>query len=110
MLKVEKRHLKSCTHPEFDTSHTKCKCPYRAIGMLNGVFIRKALRTSNYERALKIVRDWEAEGEAQEWAAPVTVDQAAGDFLADIAARHLNDSTARKYRTLVKQLRAWAQG
>ena len=74
--------------------------------MLNGVFIRKALRTSN-ERALKIVRTGRAR--AQERSTPVTVDQAAGDFLRDIAARQLNDSTARKYRTLVKQLRAWAE-
>jgi hypothetical protein len=42
MLKAEKRHTKICKAAEYDRNHTKCRCPYRAVGMLNEVFIRKA--------------------------------------------------------------------
>jgi len=34
--------------------------------MLNGVFVRRGLKTSDYEIALKKVRAWEAEGSARE--------------------------------------------
>jgi hypothetical protein len=39
---------------------------------------------------------------------PVTIERAAQEFLADIEARKMDDSTRRKYRTMLKQLRKYA--
>ena len=39
---------------------------------------------------------------------PVTIERAATEFLADIEARQMDESTRRKYRTMLKQLRAYA--
>ena len=58
MLKAEKRHTAACKASEYDRNHTKCKCSYRAVGMLNGVFVRKALKTSNYDQAKREFGKW----------------------------------------------------
>ena len=101
MLKVEKRHRNDCRYSQYDRAHTKCTCAYRAIGMLNGVFVRRGLKTSNYEIALKKVRAWEAEGSAREIQA-VTIEAATGAFMRDIGARNWQDSTKRKFRVLLE--------
>src|SRR5437016_12779887 len=76
MLKAEKRHTKACRASEYDRNVKKCKCPYRAVGMLNGVFIRKALKTSSQEQAQKILREWEASGAAEQTAEQIRIDNA----------------------------------
>jgi site-specific recombinase XerD len=38
----------------------------------------------------------------------VRIERAVKEFLADIEARKMDDSTRRKYRTMLKQLRAYA--
>ena len=101
MLKVEKRHRTDCRYSQYDRAHTKCTCAYRAIGMVNGVFVRRGLKTSNYEIALKKVRAWELEGSARE-AQAVTIEAAVGAFMRDIAARNWQDSTKRKFGTLLE--------
>jgi len=101
MLKVEKRHRKDCRYSQYDRAHAKCTCAYRAIGMLNGVFVRRGLKTSNYEIALKRVRAWDAEGSARE-AQAVTIEAATGAFMRDIGARNWQDSTKRKFGTLLE--------
>ena len=101
MLKVEKRHRKDCRYSQYDRAHAKCTCAYRAIGMLNGVFVRRGLKTSNYEIALKKVRAWDAEGSARE-AQAVTIEAATGAFMRDIGARNWQDSTKRKFGTLLE--------
>ena len=40
---------------------------------------------------------------------PVTIERVAAEFLADIEARQMDESTRRKYRTMLKQLRAYAE-
>jgi len=108
MLKVEKRHRKDCRYSQYDRAHAKCTCAYRAIGMLNGVFVRRGLKTSNYEIALKKVRAWDAEGSASE-AQAVTIEAATGAFMRDIGARNWQDSTKRKFGTLLEgRLRDYA--
>jgi hypothetical protein len=63
MLKPEKRHTAACvaqrrkknpTASEYDP-HARCTCNYRAIGMLGGTFVRKALKTANNETALETI-------------------------------------------------------
>ena len=66
MLKAQKRHCNGCRYSQYDRGHTKCTCPYHAIGVLNGVFIRKSLKTSNYETATRVIRNWESAGSARD--------------------------------------------
>jgi integrase len=106
MLKAEKRHTKRCRFKEYDRAQTKCRCAYHALGMLNGTFVRESLRTSNYEEAIKKIRERELGGNPEP--VPVTIEEAAKAFLNDIRAQQMNHSTTGKYRTLVKQLRAWS--
>ncbi|HTM51047.1 MAG TPA: hypothetical protein VL285_20265, partial [Bryobacteraceae bacterium] len=86
MLKAEKRHTKTCKASEYDRNHTRCKCQYRAVGMLNGVFVRKALKTSNLGQAQKVIRDWEASGSAERKDEPIRIEDATASFMRDIAA------------------------
>ena len=59
MLKAEKRHRESCRFDQYDRAHAKCTCSYRAIGVLNGTFVRRSLKTANYETAIRTIRKWE---------------------------------------------------
>lgn len=91
MLKAEKRYTKRCRFKEYGRAQTKCRCSYQAIGMLNGIFVRDSLRTSNYEEALKKIRERELGGKPAP--APVTIEEAAEAFLNDIRAQQMNHST-----------------
>ena len=101
MLKVEKRHRKDCRYSQYGRAHAKCTCAYRAIGMLNGVFVRRGLKTFNYETAVKRVRAWQEEGSTRETQA-VTLEDAVAAFMRDIGARNWQDSTKRKFGTLLE--------
>ena len=79
----------------------RCKCSYRAVGMLNGIFVRKALKTSNYDQAQKIIRGMEATGAPEQRREAVKIDDAVASFMRDIAARNWQESTQRKFRTLL---------
>ena len=56
MLKAEKRHRNNCRFDQYDRARTKCPCSYHAIGVLNGNFLRRSLKTSNYEKAIQTIR------------------------------------------------------
>jgi len=62
MLKAEKRHRHSCRFDQYDRARTKCTCSYHAIGVLNGTFLRRSLKTSNYQTAIRTIRKWELPG------------------------------------------------
>src|SRR6266852_435154 len=98
MLKVEKRHTSKCVSnrrkkdpgaSEYD-DYARCTCGYRAIGMLRSAFIRKSLKTSTYETAMKTLLEWEA-GESAKDQAPVTVEAAVKAYLDDAKARNLQE-------------------
>src|SRR5438105_1067595 len=105
MLKAEKRHTQSCKASEYDRNVKKCKCPYRAIGMLNAVFVRKALKTSNEEEALRIIRRWEGEGQPDESKdrAPASIQLAVATYMDDTKARNLSDATRSKLKTIFEK-------
>jgi integrase len=108
MLKAEKRHTAACKASEYDRNHTKCKCSYRAVGMLNGVFVRKALKTSNYDQAQKRIREMEATGAPEQRREPVKTEDAVASFMRDRCTQ-LQEPTQRKFRTLlVDRLQSYA--
>lgn len=101
MLKVQKRHRKSCRYEEHGHARSKCTCSYHAIGMLNGAFVRKSLKTSNYEKALVVIREWEMAGSPQAEKL-TTIEEAVAAFLRDIGARNWEGPTKRKFHTLLE--------
>ncbi len=111
MLKVEKRHTSECVagrraknrHASEYDDFSRCTCSYRAIGMLAGAFIRKSLKTANYEKAIKTVHEWESEGQPVSPIAPVTVEQAVTAYLEDGKARNLEAATQSKLRTIFEK-------
>jgi hypothetical protein len=67
MLKPEKRHTaagvgrrvaKNSRVSEYD-DHAGCTCSHPAAGTLGSRFIRKSLKTSNYETAPRKIAQWE---------------------------------------------------
>jgi integrase/recombinase XerD len=81
-------------------------------GHLNGEEIHKSLRTRDWQKAQKLVRDWESAGERlaeKEANQPVTVEAAWLSFLADLEARKLRACTIRKHRLLSRTMQAFAK-
>ena len=101
MLKAEKRHRESCRFDQYDRAHTKCTCSYHAIGVLNSTFLRRSLKTANYETAIRTIRKWESLGAARE-SQSITIEVGVGAFMRDIGARNWQESTKRKFRTLLQ--------
>ena len=110
MLRPEKRHTAACieqrrkkdpTASEYD-DYSRCKCSYHAVGMLGDQFIRKSLKTSNFETAISTVRQWVGEGHLNEpkAGAPIGVEEAVKTYLEDAKARNLGEATLTKLKTI----------
>jgi integrase/recombinase XerD len=102
MLNIYRRHLKSC--PQTSMRYKRCKCPIWVVGRVKGEFVRKSLGVVNWEKAQRIVRDWEVEDLPPE--ETVTIEKAADSFLQDAESRHLKESSLAKYKLLFKELKA----
>ena len=92
------------------TEVSSCQCPIWVDGMLAGVEIRESLKMRDWQRAQQHVREWE--GRTQRPAAAVaakTIEAAWKEFLADLEARQLVDSTVRKYKLLSRQMEEHAK-
>jgi len=111
-LKPEKRHTAACIElrrrkdpdaSEYD-DYARCKCADRAVGMLGGRFIRKSLKTANYETAVETIRQWEGNRQQEPSdRGPVTVQNAVKNYLEDAKARNLGESTLTKLETIFKR-------
>jgi integrase len=110
---------------ELRRSWKKCSCPIYASGTLNGRFKRKNTERTSWD-AKAIVSLWEAAGTwdlsppAKPLEAPpqpeenlaaraagISIAEATESFLANRQNRGIETSTLVKYRTFVKQLRAY---
>src|SRR5712692_5353942 len=112
MLTNYRRHQKDCEHRGEGRGYRRCRCMIWVDGTVGGAEIRKSLHTRDWQKAQDIVREWEAEGQhntkSAEHDAPITLDQAWHDFLADMEARNLHVSTVRKYRLLSRRMHDFA--
>jgi integrase/recombinase XerD len=108
MLTIFRRHQKRCVHRHEGRKYRRCQCPVWADGHLNGTEIHQSLRTRDWEKAQKIVRQWEADGDQSKEPAPVTLDFACTEFLSDASVRGLREPTLYKYQLLFRQLRQFA--
>src|SRR5690348_17024352 len=109
MLTLYRRHKDTC--PEFAKgrgSHNRCKCKIWADGILAGKETRVSMKTRDWTKAQKDVREWEAQEKITESAAAVTLADAWTALLADLPMR-VGPETVRKYKTLKSQMTTWAE-
>jgi integrase/recombinase XerD len=110
MLTIYRRHLKNCSHRTEGRTYRRCQCPIWVDGMLSGVEIRESLKMRDWQRAQEHVREWEGRAQRPREAAPAkSIEAAWKEFLADLEARQLADSTVRKYKLLHRQMEAYAK-
>jgi integrase len=72
------------------------------VGTRKGEFIRRSLNFVNWEKAERLLRDWEVEDSPP--VERLTLELATERFLKDCEARHLREATLGKYRLLFKEL------
>jgi hypothetical protein len=111
MLTIYRRHLKRCKNRAHGRKHRHCQCPIWVDGLLAGQEIRESLKMRDWQRAQKLVREWETEGHrsGQQETDPLTVKEACEKFIADSEARGLRATTLYKYRLLFRQLQEFAR-
>lgn len=109
MLTIYRRHRKSCKHRAKGRKHRLCQCPIWVDGFLSGKEIRETLKVRDWQRALEIVREWEIADRRTARATRRTVSEGWQEFLVDIQARSLHESTIRKYKLLECQIQKYAQ-
>src|SRR5712692_9113082 len=109
MLTAYRRHLKNCRRRDEGRSYRNCRCPIWVDGILGGAEIRESLKVRDWQRAQEMIREWEIENHRTSQLTRKSTQEAWKEFLADIEARKLKDSTARKYKLLNRQMEKFAQ-
>ena len=109
MLTIYRRHRKSCKHRAKGRKYRHCQCPIWVDGWLNGKEIRGSLRLRDWQRAQEMVREWEAEGQRVSPPERKSLADSWREFLADVDARKLHESTNRKYKVLKRQMEEYAK-
>jgi integrase len=129
-LTLYRRHRKGCEASRQEGSFTgefeesrrakRCSCIIHASGTLGGIFNRRRTGCFKWDDAREVAAKWEASGA---WDAPnappeppatnspraVTIADATEAYLAKCQNRGIQPATLNKYRTFVKQLRAYGQ-
>ena len=121
-------HEMSYEADELRRSWRNCSCPIYASGTLGRAFRRKNTERSSWADAREVVSVWEAAGawdatvpaipapiraqESEAGAPPdanagISIAEATESFIANRLGRGVEPSTLAKYRTFVKQLRAY---
>jgi len=109
MLTIYRRHRKNCLHHAQGRAYRRCQCPIWCDGILAGAEVRESLKLRDWQRAQEMIRTWEADDRRTAKQEAMTLDGAWKDFLADIEARKLTDSTIRKYKLLKRQMEEFAK-
>jgi hypothetical protein len=96
---VAQRQKKNPRASEYDV-HARWACNYRAVGVLGGHFVRKALKTANYETALEAIRQWEGKAPLEPNSGSITTADAVKIYPEDAKARNLGEATLTKLKTI----------
>src|SRR6266849_797243 len=108
MLTIYRRHRKGCKHRAKGRKHRHCQCPIWVDGFLSGKEVRESLKVRDWQRAQEVVREWEIESRPPERSTRKSLSDCWTEFLVDVEARKLHESTIRKYRLLQKQMKQYA--
>jgi hypothetical protein len=109
MLTICRRHRRGCKHRAKGRKHRHCECPIWVDGFLSGKEIRESLKVRDWKRAVEIVREWEIQDRRQSRPARKSLADCWQEFLIDVEARKLHESTIRKYKLLRRQMEKYAE-
>ena len=109
MLTIYRRHRKSCKHKAKGRKHRNCACPIWVDGFLSGKEIRESLKVRDWRKAQETVREWETEDRRGARPMRRSLAECWQQFLVDIAARKLHESTIRKYKLLQRLMTLYAE-
>jgi site-specific recombinase XerD len=104
MLKIYRRHRKSCNHRAAGRSYRRCQCPIWVDGTLGHKRVLKSLNTRDWDTAFETSREWELAGQESANEDDISVETATAEFIADAEARELHERTIYKYRFLFRQM------
>ena len=107
MLTIYRRHRKGCKHRAKGRKHRHC--PIWVDGFLSGQEIRESLEIRDWQRAQELIRDWEIADRRTASSARKAISEGWQEFLVDIQARNLHESTIRKYKVLELQTQSDAK-
>lgn len=99
MIQIFRRHLAGCKFKS--RKNRTCRCPIWAEGTVHGEKVRRSLDLSNWEAAVRLIREWEISKPEK----TVSMADACDRFLADAKARKLREGSILKYEQAVKTLR-----
>jgi integrase/recombinase XerD len=108
MLTIYRRHTKTCKHRDKGRKYRHCPCPIWVDGFLGGKEMRESLQMRDWQRAQDKIREWEAEDRRASQPILKPTEEAWAEFLADIEAQKLHNSTIRKYKLLRRQMEDFA--
>ena len=109
MLTIYRRHRRNCKHRAKGRKHRHCQCPIWVDGVIGGREIRESLKLRDWQRAQDTIREWEAEDRRITPPERKTLTDCWREFLADVEARKLHESTIRKYKSLRRQMEEFAK-
>ena len=111
MLTPYRRHRTDCKYRSRKNNRQfrDCQCPIWVQGTLESKPVRRTLKERDWQKAQKVIREWEAEDRVISPDARKTLPDAWKDFLADLQAQQLSEGTLRKYRLLNRQMEAFAE-
>src|SRR5258708_10613719 len=109
MLTIYRRHRKGCKHRAKGRKHRHCQCPIWVDGFLSGQEIRESIKVRDWQRAQEVVREWEIEDRRGSRPVHRLLCDCWQEFLVDIEARKLHESTIRKYKLLRRQMQEYAE-
>lgn len=109
MPTLYRRHRAHCKH-EADRYWRRCTCQIWVEGTVEGKYVRRALKTTSWERAEELERQLIRNAEVKTPPAPIpNIGEAITKFLADAEhGRMLAKGTIKKYRVLLAQLKQFA--
>jgi site-specific recombinase XerD len=103
VLIIFRGHRRRCPHAAKGRDWRRCSCRISVEGTTpDGVAVRKALKTANWELANEMTRSIETGGPS----AALQVTEAVERFLADAKARNLSAASFKKYRVLLQGKRS----
>lgn len=108
MLTIYRRHRKACKHRDKGRERRHCQCPIWVDGFLGGKELRESLKLRDWQRAQETVREWEANDRRDVKPERKTLENAWGDYRADMQARKLYKET--QYTKSKRTASSTAQG
>ena len=104
MLKLWRRHEKSCPHRTKGRRHIKCSCPVWCDGHVGSTRIIQSLDTRDWARACRLLGDMEQA--AEDGRSSQTVEDACSAYLESLT---LESASRRKYELRIKRVREFCE-